>query len=54
MDTKTCSMCNIEKYSNNFYKNYTECKNQIVQEDWNVTMILKIKNQINKNYIMKK
>ena len=27
MDTKTCTMCNIEKQIKNFYKNYTECKN---------------------------
>ena len=25
MDTKTCTMCNIEKHINNFYKKYTEC-----------------------------
>ena len=27
MDTKTCTMCNIEKEINNYYKKYTECKN---------------------------
>ena len=26
MDTKVCSMCNIEKHINNFYKRYSECK----------------------------
>ena len=26
MDTKTCSMCNKEKYINNFYKIYTKGK----------------------------
>ena len=26
MDTKTCSMCNIQKHIINFYKKYTECK----------------------------
>ena len=26
MDTKTCTMCNIEKQSNNFYRKYSECK----------------------------
>ena len=25
MDTKMCTICNIEKDINNFYKNYTEC-----------------------------
>ena len=25
MDTKTCTMCNIEKDINNFYKNCIEC-----------------------------
>ena len=25
MDTKTCSMCNIEKHINNFYKKFSEC-----------------------------
>ena len=25
MDTKICTMCNIEKYNNNFYKKYSEC-----------------------------
>ena len=25
MDTKTCTMYNIEKHFNNFYKKYTEC-----------------------------
>ena len=26
METKTCSMCKIEKHINNFYKNYSECE----------------------------
>ena len=26
MDTKTSTMCKIEKLINNFYKRYTECK----------------------------
>ena len=25
MDTKMCTICNIEKHINNFYKKYTEC-----------------------------
>ena len=24
MDTKMCTMCNIEKHINSFYKNYSE------------------------------
>ena len=26
MDTKTCTICNIEKDINNFYKKYSECR----------------------------
>ena len=26
MDTKMCTMCNIEKHINNFYKIYSECR----------------------------
>ena len=26
MENKTCTVCKIEKYINNFYKKYTECK----------------------------
>ena len=26
MDTKTCTMCSIEKHINNFYKKYSECR----------------------------
>ena len=26
MDTKNCSMCNIEKHTNLFYKIYSECR----------------------------
>ena len=26
MDTKVCSICNIEEHINIFYKNYSECK----------------------------
>ena len=25
MNTKTCTICNIEKHTNNFHKKYTEC-----------------------------
>ena len=25
MDTKMCTICNIEKHINNFYKKYSEC-----------------------------
>ena len=27
MERKTCTMCNIEKHINNFYKKYSECRN---------------------------
>ena len=48
-----CTICNIEKDINNFYKKYSECR------DCNRTRGLKryyekIKYQINKRYIMKK
>ena len=26
MDTKKCTMCNIEKHINNFYQKYLECR----------------------------
>ena len=26
METKFCTMCNIEKHINNFYKKYSECR----------------------------
>ena len=26
METKICTMCNIEKHINNFYKKYSECR----------------------------
>ena len=26
MENKTCTMCNIEKHIDNFYKKYSECK----------------------------
>ena len=26
MDTKMCTICNIEKHINDFYKKYSECK----------------------------
>ena len=26
MDTKTCTMCNIQKHINKFYKKYSECR----------------------------
>ena len=26
MERKTCTMCNMEKYINNFYKTYSESK----------------------------
>ena len=26
MESRTCSLCNIEKYIEDFYQRYTECK----------------------------
>ena len=26
MDTKTCTMCNLENHINNFYEKYSECR----------------------------
>ena len=26
METKTCTVCNIEKHINNFYKRFSECQ----------------------------
>ena len=54
MERKTCTMCNMEKYINNFYKTYSECKDCNAQEGLNVTMKTKIKHRINRNYIIKK
>ena len=54
MEGKTCTMCNMEKHIDNFYKTYSECK------DCNRTRGLKRyygnkkKYRINRNYIMKK
>ena len=55
MNTKTCTICNIEKHINNFYKKYTECI------DCNRARGLKRyyenkdkKYQINKKYITKR
>ena len=54
MEAKTCSMCNIEKNLNNFYKKIQNVKIVIAQEDWNLTMKIEIKLQSHKRYIMKK
>ena len=55
MNTKTCTICNIEKDINNFYKKYTECI------ECNRARGLKRyyenkekKYQINKRYLMKR
>ena len=53
METKTCTMCNIEKKSKIFTKNVQSVKVGIVLEDWSDIMKIKIKYQINKNFIMK-
>ena len=56
METKTCSMCKIEKHINNFYKKFSECedchrkrglKRYYEKKD-------KISNPINERYTMKK
>ena len=47
-------MCKIEKHINNFTKDILKIKIVFVQEDWKVTMIIKIKYEINKRYILKK
>ena len=54
MGTKTCTMCNIEKHINNFYKNIRNAETVTVHEDLNATMKIKTKYQINKKYITKK
>ena len=54
MDTKTCSMCNIEKISRKITKDIQNAKNEIAQEEWNVTRKANIKFQTDKNYTMKK
>ena len=54
MDTKKCTMCNIEKHINNFYRKCSECR------DCNRTRGIKryyekkIKYQIDKKFFMKK
>ena len=47
-------MCNIEKHINTFYKKIQGVKVVLVQEDWNITMIIKIKCQINRKYTTKR
>ena len=54
MDTKTCTMCNIEKHINYFYKKYTECIDCNRARGLKRFTKIKIKYQPNKKYIMKK
>ena len=54
MDNETCTVCNIEKHINNFYKKIQKVKVVISKEVLNLPMIRKIKYQFNKRYIMKK
>ena len=54
MDSKICVVCNIEKSIDNFYNKYRECKQCNIKRSTNVTMIIKIKYQCNKKFIMKK
>ena len=52
MDTKTCSIGNIEKHKHFFLKKIQNVKIVTAQADWNVTLETKIKIQSNKRYIM--
>ena len=52
MDNKTRTVCNVEKHINN--KNIQNVKIVISKEVLNFTMILTIKYQFNKKYIMNK
>ena len=52
MDTKTCTMCNIEKHMNNFYrKKNSDCRDSNFQEDYYVFMKKKMKYQIKKDIL---
>ena len=53
MDTKTCSMCNIEKHKQILQKKF-RVYTVTVQEDYKDIIKIKIKNQISKKYITKK
>ena len=53
MDTKTCSMCNIEKHKQILQKKF-RVSTVTVQEDYKDIIKRKIKNQISKKYITKK
>ena len=35
MDKKTCTVCNIEKHINSFYKRYSECKECTIRRSVN-------------------
>ena len=54
MDSKMCTICNIEKHINNFYKKYTECIDCNRARGLKRYYKIKIKYQINKKYIIKK
>ena len=54
MDKKICTVCNIEKYINNFYKKYSECNDCNIKRGVKRYYDNKVKYQFNKKYIMKK
>ena len=54
METKTCSMCNIENKSVTSTTIIQNVKTVIAKKDQNVTMKIKMNYQINGKYTMKK
>ena len=54
MDTKTCSMCNIEKQINFFYQKNSECRDCNRARGLKRYYEKKIKYQINKKFLVKK
>ena len=54
MESKICTQCNIEKYINNFYKKYSECKDCNIKRGVKRYYDNKKKYQCNKKHIMKR
>ena len=54
METKTCSMCKIEKHIKNFYKKYSECEDRNRKRGLKRYSRKKINYAINETYTMKK